>query len=54
MSEYPTLKEYVLSDIESLEQDYSITIQQEIKYLVAKVLDVLPDFVFKGGKPFYP
>ena len=54
MSEYPTLKEYVLSDIESLEQDYSITIQQEIKDLVAKVLDVLPDFEFKGGKPFYP
>ena len=54
MSEYPTLKEYVLSDIESLEQDYSITIQQEIKDLVAKVLDILPDFDFEGGKPFYP
>ena len=54
MSEYPTLKEYVLSDIESLEQDYSITIQQEIKDLVEKVLDILPDFDFEGGKPFYP
>jgi hypothetical protein len=54
MSEYPTLKEYVLSDIESLEQDYTLTIQQEIKDLVAKVLDILPDFEFEGGKPFYP
>jgi hypothetical protein len=54
MSDYPTLKEYVLSDIESLEQDYTLTIQQEIKDLVAKVLDILPDFNFEGGKPFYP
>lgn len=54
MSEYPTLKEYVLSDIESLEQDYSITIQQEIKDLVEKVLDILPAFDFESGKPFYP
>ena len=54
MSEYPTLKEYVLSDIESLEQDYCITIQQEIKDLVEKVLDILPDFNSEGGKPFYP
>jgi len=54
MSDYPTLKEYVLSDIESLEQDYSITIQQEIKDLVEKVLDILPDFEFESRKPFYP
>ncbi len=54
MSEYPTLKEYVLKDIELLEQDYTLTIQQEIKDLVAKVLDILPDFEFEGGKPFYP
>jgi hypothetical protein len=54
MSEYPSLKEYVLSDIESLEQDYSITIQQEIKDLVEKVLDILPDFEFESCKPFYP
>ena len=54
MSEYPTLKEYVLSDIESLEQDYSITIQQEIKDLVEKVLDILPAFEFESRKPFYP
>ena len=54
MYEYPTLKEYVLKDIELLEQDYSITIQQEIKDLVEKVLDILPDFEFEGGKPFYP
>ena len=59
MSDYPTLKEYVLSDIESLEQDYSLTIQQEIKDLVAKVLDILPAFDLKVGKgylvhPFYP
>ena len=54
MSEYPTLKEYVLKDIESLEQDYTLTIQQEIKDLVEKVLDILPAFDFEGGKPFYP
>lgn len=54
MSEYPTLKEYVMKDIELLEQDYTLTVQQEIKDLVEKVLDVLPDFDFENGKPFYP
>lgn len=54
MSEYPTLKEYVLKDIELLEQDYDLTVQQEIKDLVEKVLDILPDFEFESRKPFYP
>lgn len=54
MSDYPTLKEYVLKDIELLEQDYTLILQQEIKDLVEKVLDVLPDFKFENGKPFYP
>lgn len=53
MSEYTTLKEYVMKDIELLEQDYTLTVQQEIKDLVEKVLDVLPDFDFESGKPFY-
>lgn len=54
MSEYPNLKEYVLKDIELLEQDYELTVQQEIYELVEKVLDILPAFDFESGKPFYP
>jgi hypothetical protein len=54
MSEYPTLKEYVMKDMELLEQDYTLTVQQEIKDLVEKVLDILPDFEFESRKPFYP
>lgn len=54
MSDYPNLKEYVLKDIELLEQDYEFTVQQEIYELVEKVLDVLPAFDFESGKPFYP
>lgn len=54
MSDYPTLKEYVMKDIELLEQDYELTVQQEIYELVEKVLDVLPAFDFESGKPFYP
>lgn len=54
MSDYPTLKEYVMKDIELLEQDYELTVQQEIYELVEKVLDVLPAFDFENGKPFYP
>ena len=54
MSDYPTLKEYVMKDIELLEQNYTLTVQQEIYELVEKVLDVLPAFNFESGKPFYP
>ena len=54
MSDYPKLKEYVMKDIELLEQNYTLTVQQEIYELVEKVLDVLPAFDFESGKPFYP
>ena len=54
MSEYPTLKEYVLRNIKSLKKDFNFTVRQETKNLVKKVLDILPDFKFESGKPFHP
>ena len=54
MSEYPTLKEYVLRNIKSLKKDFNFTVRQETKNLVEKVLDILPDFKFESGKPFHP
>ena len=54
MSDYPTLKEYVLKHIKSKENRFKVTIPQETKDLMENVLDILPKIEFENGKPFHP